>query len=134
MARRAMEQMGVADLAQRPMSSLSGGLRQRVYLATLWCQDSPFVLLDEPATYLDVGGQRSLMGSLLAMSEAGKGVVAVMHDLPLAFRFCHEIALLWEGRLLSLAEPEALCQSGLLEKVFGVGVKRTSEGGYAYRE
>lgn len=93
----AMQNMEVADLAQRDVRTLSGGERQRVAIAALLAQDTPLLLLDEPANALDLGHQVRLMNLLATLCrEQGKTVVMVIHDLNLA----HDVAthaLLLEG-------------------------------------
>ena len=93
----AMQQMDVSDLALRDVRTLSGGERQRVAIAALLAQDTPLLLLDEPANALDMAHQVRLMGVLSKLCrERGKTVVMVVHDLNLA----HDVAthaLLLEG-------------------------------------
>lgn len=88
-AREAMRQMDVLSLAERDIRTLSGGERQRVALAAVLAQDTPLLLLDEPANMLDLPQQASLMRLLGRLCrEQGKSVVMVLHDLNLA----HEAA------------------------------------------
>ena len=102
------------------MKELSGGERQRAYLAMLLAQDTPYVLLDEPTTYLDVSAQFTVMDMLQKMSRSGKCVVAVLHDLSLALQYCDELILLEKGELRAAAPPKALADSGLLDRVFHI--------------
>ena len=85
-AERAMERAGVRELAHRPLPELSGGQRQRVYLAMALAQDAPYVLFDEPTTYLDVGRQLDVMATAHELARQGKSVILVIHDLCLALR------------------------------------------------
>lgn len=88
-AREAMRQMDVLSLEERDVRMLSGGERQRVALAAILAQDTPLLLLDEPANMLDLPHQASLMRLLGRLCrEQGKSVVMVLHDLNLA----HEAA------------------------------------------
>ncbi len=116
----ALKATGTAEFAARNLKKLSGGERQRVYLAMLCAQDTPYVLLDEPATHLDAASSFSMMAELGRMRSLGKCVVAVLHDLPMAFRFADEIILMDKGEILSVAPPEETVQSSPLEAVFGV--------------
>ena len=133
MAAAAMEKMGLTALADKPLSTLSGGMRQKAYIAMALAQETQYILLDEPATYLDITHQLELMRLLRALADSGRGIVAVMHDLPLALSFSDSVAVLAEGELRTMALPEELCASGVLEKVFGVAVGKSAEGGYSYR-
>lgn len=132
-ARQAMEQMGIAEWADRELGTLSGGMRQNVYLAMALAQNSDYILLDEPTTYLDIANRLQLMTALRRLAKEGKGIVAVLHDLPLAMSFAHEIAVMREGRLLTQASPDALFASGLVDEVFGAKLVRIANGGsYGY--
>lgn len=121
-ARSALRQMGVEDLAEQPLSALSGGTRQKVYLAMALAQDAGTILLDEPTSFLDIGAQLELMALLKDLASQGRAVAAVLHDLPLALSHADRIAVLEEGRLLTLDTPQSLCASGLLDRVFGIRI------------
>ena len=119
-ARRAMCSVGVDALADRLLSTLSGGERQKAYIAMALAQDTPHVLLDEPTTYLDIDRQLEVMRLCAAMRDAGKAVVMVLHDLPLAFRCADRLVLMREGAPVFTGTPSELAQSGALEDVFHV--------------
>ena len=78
---------GLGDIFHRKVMDLSGGQKQRVWIAMALAQDADYILLDEPTTYLDIAHQLELMKTLRKLADDGKGVAAVMHDLPLAFSF-----------------------------------------------
>jgi len=126
----AMEQMGILALADRPLSTLSGGMRQKAYLAMALAQDTDYILLDEPTTYLDIAAQLELIEILRTLAMSGKGVITVMHDLPLAFGCADQIVLLTEGRLAAVDSPQNLSQSALLPALFGVAICRNETGDY----
>lgn len=117
---RAMTAVNVQDFAGRDLRQLSGGERQRVYLALLLAQDTRYVLLDEPTTYLDASAQFSVMENLKRMSQDGKCVIAVLHDLNLALSFSDEICLLDQGRIAAFGAPEKLVEQGVLDRVFSI--------------
>ena len=117
---RAMAAVNVQAFAGRDLRRLSGGERQRVYLALLLAQDTRYVLLDEPTTYLDASAQFSVMENLKCMSQDGKCVIAVLHDLNLALSFADEICLLDQGRIAAFGAPEALVEQGVLDRVFSI--------------
>lgn len=117
---RAMAAVNVQAFAGRDLRKLSGGERQRVYLALLLTQDTCYVLLDEPTTYLDASAQFSVMENLKRMSQDGKCVIAVLHDLNLALSFSDEICLLNQGHIAAFGAPEALVKQGVLDRVFSV--------------
>lgn len=117
---RAMAAVNVQAFAGRDLRKLSGGERQRVYLALLLAQDTRYVLLDEPTTYLDASAQFSVMENLKRMSQDGKCVIAVLHDLNLALSFSDEICLLNQGHIAAFGAPEELVDQGVLDRVFSI--------------
>ena len=129
-ARSAMEQMGVAELADRSLVTLSGGQRQKVYIAMALAQDTPVLLMDEPNTFLDIAHQLQLMQQAKTLAEQGKIVVLVLHDLSLALEYADSLAILWEGTCLIQGDPKEVFLSGQLERAFGVRVARihTADG------
>ena len=88
-ARKALEQADAWELARLPVQTLSGGQRQKVYLAMALAQDTQTILMDEPTTYLDIQHQLDLMAFSQTLAREGKAVVLVLHDLCLALRFAH---------------------------------------------
>ena len=130
---RALEQADAADLAERPVGELSGGQRQKVYLAMALAQDTDTVLMDEPTTYMDVRHQLEVMAIARKLAGQGRAVVLVLHDLSLALRTADEVAVLDRGRLQMVGTPEEVFTSGALNSAFGVTVKRVqSEDGWQY--
>ena len=117
---QAMAAVNVQALAERDLRQLSGGERQRVYLALLLAQDTRYVLLDEPTTYLDASAQFAVMDNLKRMSQSGKCVITVLHDLNLALSFCDEICLLDRGRIAAFGPPEEIVSAGVLDRVFSI--------------
>jgi iron complex transport system ATP-binding protein len=107
-AEAALRALDVLDLAQRDVRTLSGGERQRVAIAALLAQDTPLLLLDEPANALDLAHQVAVMRLLAQLCrEHGKTVVMVGHDLNLAHRVAsHALLLMGDGawRAGSVAE------------------------------
>lgn len=106
--------------AERRLSSLSYGERQRVYLAMQIAQGSQNLLLDEPTNFLDVSSKFQMMELLLSLKSEGKCVIAVLHDLPLAFRYADRIAIMKNGKLTVFGSPEAIYESRCIEEAFGV--------------
>lgn len=116
-ARQALEQVGLEELAHRSMATLSGGERQRVILARALAQQTPCLILDEPTNHLDVQYQLQLM-------ELVKGVnctvVAALHDLNLAAMYCQRLYLLEGGRVAAQGTPEEVLTPERIEAVYGV--------------
>lgn len=123
-AAAAMRKMDVTDLADRDIATLSGGQRQKVYIAMALAQDTPVVLLDEPTTFLDISHQMQLMTQAMALAKAGKTVVLVLHDLTMAMEYADSLVVMEDGRVVCRGDAEAVFASGKLAKVFGIQVKR----------
>lgn len=133
-ARRALEWADAQELEDCYMPELSGGQRQKVYLAMALAQDTETIFMDEPTTFLDVRHQLEVMQVARRMAAEGKAVVVVLHDLCLAMRTAHRIAVLADGRLQALDRPEVVFESGILSRVFGVSLSRaeTAQGWQYY--
>ena len=133
MVHRALDWVGAAELADRPLTELSGGQRQKVYLAMALAQDTETILMDEPTTYLDVSCQLEVMALARRLAEEGRAVVMVLHDLTLALRYAHQTALLGGGHVVQTATPEELYAGEALERVMGVRLGRVeTEEGWRY--
>lgn len=124
---RALERMGLGALVDKPVSELSGGEKQKAYLAMALVQDAPILLLDEPTTYLDISAQMELMGMLNQLTKEGKTVAVVLHDLNHALQYAEEIVLMENGRIRQCGTPEEILKTGMLEEVFHVQVRRLRE-------
>ena len=122
--RRALETAGGLDLSNRPMQELSGGQRQKVYLAMALAQETETILMDEPTTWLDIRHQLEVMATARALAESGRAVGLVSHDLCLALRTADRVAVLAQGALQMAAPPEEAFASGVLDLAFGVRVRR----------
>ena len=130
MVKRALDWVGAGELASRPLPELSGGQRQKVYLAMALAQDTKTILMDEPTTYLDVSCQLEVMSLARRLAGEGRAVVMVLHDLCLALQYADRAAVLREGRVVRTDTPERLYGQGILEEVMGVRLGRaeTAEG------
>ena len=131
-ARNAMETAGLMQLADKPLSALSGGMRQNAYIAMALAQDTDYILLDEPTTYLDISHQLQLMRLLKRLAEMGKGIVTVMHDLPMAFEFSNKILAIQNGRVAAFGAPSEICSSPIIGEIFGIGLQSTGDNRFYY--
>ena len=129
---QAMRDAGVEAWRGRDLRELSGGERQRAYIAMALAQDTRIILLDEPTTYLDLGVQFEILDLLQRLNAQGKTIVMVLHDLAQALRVSGHIALLEAGRLKAFDRPEALFDSGAIDRVFGVRGHRDGQGEYYF--
>lgn len=116
----AIDQLELADIADRHVGDLSGGQRQRVWIAMIVAQQTPFVLLDEPTTFLDINHQVEVLRFARRLASEGKTVVVVLHDLNQAFRYADHIAVMKAGQLVMAGKPEAVAEPDLLRSVFSI--------------
>lgn len=118
--RFAMERMGVAGLAERHVNTLSGGEVRRVLLARALAQSPQALLLDEPATYLDLTYQAELLSLVRSLArEDGLAVVLTLHDLALASICSDRVALLSPGKLCALGSVREVLREEVLRPVYG---------------
>lgn len=116
-----LEELGLMDLADRPLDSLSGGQRQRVALAKVMAQEPRLLLLDEPTTFLDIKYQLQFMELLAAWQQKSRiTIVAVLHDLNLAALFCDRILALREGSEAGKGTPHDLMTGEQIHEIFRV--------------
>ena len=118
--RSALDRLGISDLAKRPLSSLSGGMRQNAYIAMALAQDTDYILLDEPTAYLDIFHQLELMKTLKGLANRGKGIAAVLHDLPLSFTFSDDIVIIKDGAVAAMGAPKEIYSLPVIREVFGI--------------
>ena len=121
-----MEQTNTLSLGGKELSQLSGGERQRVYLAMTLCQDTEILFLDEPTTYLDIGQKYEMLDLVRQVNQLGKTVVMVLHDLPLAFSYSHQVIVLVKGQVAAQGDAQEVFDSGITAQVFGVRSKALS--------
>ena len=124
----AMEQTGVDAFAHKRLQTLSGGMRQDAYIAMALAQSTDYILMDEPTTFLDITHQLKLMKTLRNLADGGKGILTVMHDLPMAFTFSDKILLLHNGQVMCYDTPQQICRQGILEEIFGVRIVQSEDG------
>ncbi|PJA60267.1 MAG: ABC transporter [Rhodobacterales bacterium CG_4_9_14_3_um_filter_71_31] len=125
----AMARMDVARFADRPATQLSGGERARALMARALAQGAPLLMADEPAAGLDPAHQIALMATFRALAGEGRGVLASLHELGLAARWCDRLAVLDAGRIVAEGPPEAVLTPALLARIYGVTAHFAREAG-----
>jgi iron complex transport system ATP-binding protein len=120
LARKALRETGLEQMADRNVATLSGGERRRLGIATLLVQDPGLLLLDEPTNHLDIHHQVCMLDLLAGHSNTGdKAMLLVLHDLNLALRYCdHFLLLFGNGETLQGTADEVLTQA-VLERLYG---------------
>ena len=116
----AMSATATEGFAHRPVTQLSGGERARVLLARVLAGEPEWILADEPLTNLDPGFQLDILHLLRQQAEAGKGVIAVLHDLQYAVRFADHLVLLHAGRIFAQGSVDDVITPANLAYVYGI--------------
>ncbi|GGO68107.1 ABC transporter ATP-binding protein [Nonomuraea cavernae] len=114
----ALAAAGVEELAERPVEELSGGQRQRVWVAMVLAQETPYLLLDEPTTFLDITHQYELLALFARLRDEGRTVIAVLHDINQACRFADHLVAMKDGRIVAQGAPADIVDAALIQEVF----------------
>lgn len=125
---RAMDLADVGNFRGRDVLTLSGGERARVLLARALAVEAPLLLVDEPVASLDPYHQLGIMEVLRDYASAGRTVIAVLHDLSLAARYCDRLVLLDEGIVKADGRPEDVLTPENLEAVYRIRAVIGGEG------
>jgi len=119
----ALKATDTARFACRPLTSLSSGERQRVFIARALAQNSLIMLLDEPTNFLDLKHQVGIYDLLKAAQvEKGKTIIAVTHDINLATQYCDEILLLGSDSSYHFGKTKAVLLPEKIKEIFNVDV------------
>lgn len=122
--RNVLGQLDLRELAQRPLSSLSGGEQQRAVLARALSQEAPALLLDEPTSALDVGNQQQVLELVEKLRhDHGLVVISAMHDLTLAGQFADRLLLLARGQAAACGPARAVLTEEALAEHWGARVR-----------
>jgi iron complex transport system ATP-binding protein len=116
---RAMQAVGLNDLAACNLDSLSGGQRQRAWIALVLAQESGTILLDEPLNHLDLPHQAELVHLLRTLGQ-NRSVVMILRDLTIAARVCDHILALRARRLVASGTPDMVLTEAPLREAFGI--------------
>ena len=125
----ALAAVDLADLAERPVSTLSGGERARALLARVLAGEPAWILADEPLAALDLGHQLALLAHLREAADAGAGVVLVLHDLALAMNHADRVLVLDRGMLAADGPPAEALSEATIARVWGVRARWLGEPG-----
>jgi iron complex transport system ATP-binding protein len=123
--RQVADSLSLTELLNTPLEHLSGGQRQRVFIGRCLAQEPQALLLDEPATYLDLRHQFELCRLLRELARERKlAILMASHDLNLSAAFADRMILLSEGAIVAQGAPSAVMEPELLTKVYGLPMKR----------
>jgi len=119
-ARRCMEYTDTLRLESRAINTLSGGERQRALFARVLAQETDLILLDEPSASLDIAYEEQLFKNARELGEGGKAVIAAVHDLKVAVRYCTRLIMMKDGRIIADGSPESVITRENLRQSYGV--------------
>jgi iron complex transport system ATP-binding protein len=126
----AMDYLDLGPFASRYLDELSGGQRQRAFVAMVLCQDTDYVLLDEPLNNLDMKHSVAMMKLLRRTAdELGKTVVVVVHDINFASCYSDHIVAMKDGRVLCQGGPEDVITTEQLRDIYDMDVAVEVVGG-----
>lgn len=109
----------LTELEGRYLDELSGGQRQRAYVAMVLCQETDYVLLDEPLNNLDIARSVQMMEHLkIAANELGRTILTVMHDINFAARYSDRICAMKDGKIAAFGTVNEIMNSSLLTEIF----------------
>ncbi|MCJ9710934.1 ATP-binding cassette domain-containing protein, partial [Bordetella hinzii] len=127
---RAIAYLELEPLADRFLDEMSGGQRQRAFVAMVLCQDTRYVLLDEPLNNLDMKHAVAMMRILRrAADELGKTVVIVLHDLNFASAYADHIVAMRQGRVAHQGPPPAIIRAEILSELYALPIAVHEIGG-----
>lgn len=118
LCRKALAYVGMQEFEQRSFLTLSGGEKQRVFIASALSRDTQLVVLDEPTNHLDVGYQFQIMDLMKAQSDIT--VFSSIHDMNIAMQYCDYIIAMKQGTVVSVGTPQEVLTEALLSDLFRV--------------
>jgi iron complex transport system ATP-binding protein len=124
--------LGIASLAARRVTELSGGERQLVMIARALAQQAPVLLLDEPTANLDFGHRARVLAELDRLRDAGKTIVFATHEPEHALAHADRALLIADGRPLALDAPERALTAANIERLYATRVRLVHVEGRRY--
>ena len=118
--RNAIKMAGLEELSDRKLENLSGGQRQKAYMAMALAQDTDVIIMDEPTTFLDVKNQFEMMDHAKKLSEMGKTIIMILHDMEAVLHYADHVILMKDGKDVLSGSAEEVLRSSKLEEVFGI--------------
>jgi len=129
-----LEWLGISDLASKKLQSLSGGQRQKAYMAMALAQDTEVVILDEPTTFLDIKNQFEMLEISKRLASEGRTIIMILHDFEAALHYADHVVLMSQGRTAASGTAEEVLRSGIIREVFGIDARfyETEDGLHCY--
>jgi iron complex transport system ATP-binding protein len=121
---KALENLGLTELAEEMIDSLSGGQLQRAYIAMVLAQDTEYILLDEPLNNLDMNYALQMMKLLRRLvDEFGKTVVIVLHDINFASSYADDIVAMKNGQVFASGSAEKMIDEEVLNHLYDMNIR-----------
>jgi iron complex transport system ATP-binding protein len=117
---QALEWVGLTELRERKMENLSGGQRQKAYMAMALAQDTEVILMDEPTTFLDIKNQFDMLDRAKALAADGKTIIMILHDFESVLHYADHVVLMSDGKVLDAGNAEDVLRSSEIRSAFGV--------------
>lgn len=125
---KALSMVGMEGSEERSFLSLSGGEKQRIYLAMAFAQESELIILDEPTNHLDIGYQLYIMEIMSRFQD--KTIFMSVHDMNLAARYCDRLLLLQDGQIIANGLPEEVLTVERIREVFHADTEIEKKDGH----
>jgi iron complex transport system ATP-binding protein len=119
-ARKYMKFTDTLKFEERPVTQISGGERQKVFFAKVLAQETDLILLDEPTASLDIAHEEQIFKYSSKLCSLGRTVIAAVHDLKIASRYCSRLVLMKDGAIVADGSPEEVLSSENLSWAYGV--------------
>lgn len=123
----AMELTGVANKRHHPLWELSGGERQKVYIAMTLAQDTELIILDEPTTFLDINHQLEVLELITQLKQKGKTFIMVLHDIHHALTYSDQVLVMNLGKVEQVGSPSHIFESKIIDSIFDIKSKKFTD-------
>ncbi|MDD4780573.1 MAG: ABC transporter ATP-binding protein [Tissierellia bacterium] len=132
--KNALENMRLNKYMNENMWELSGGQRQKVYLAMVLAQNTDIIFLDEPTTYLDINHQLEILEIVKKLKKMKKTIVMVLHDISNALSYSDKICLMDNGEIVIYDTPQAVFDSKDIDRIFNINSEQVLVGKEAVKQ
>lgn len=120
MIEHALKTVSLIDLRHKLVAELSGGQRQRAFVAMSIAQDTPYLLFDEPTSFLDIRYQYEVLDLLRDLNNKGRTCVVVLHDIAQAARYATDLVVMKDGAIHSRGTPKTVITPQTVEQVYEI--------------
>ncbi len=123
LAKEALKKLGIAHLARRGYTNISGGERQLVLIARAIAQQAKILIMDEPSANLDYGNRTRFMQTVKSLAGEGYAIIQSTHDPDQAFLYSDKVLAIHDGQVLAWGDPKETINSALISSLYGVQVE-----------